>query len=140
MSLISLGSTKMMRPLAAIASLWVLSQAPMAMAGKIIIPVTQNQTAVNTGTLNQQAGGGAGNTTQTGVLDQGISQSQNVNIFVPESFRGKIQVRDGAQGQGNGNQGFGRGEEHGNGHGYGRDKENDHRDHEGKGRGERDRD
>jgi hypothetical protein len=110
------------------------------MAGKIIIPVNQNQTAVNAGTLNQQAGGGAGNTAQTGVLQQDISQSQNVNIFVPESFRGKIQVRDGAQGQGNGNQGFDRGEGRGNGHGYGRDKDNDHRNHEGKGRGDRDRD
>ena len=138
MNLISLGRTKMMRPVAAIASLLVLSQAPMAMAGKIIIPVNQNQTAVNAGTLNQQAGGGAGNTTQTGVLDQGISQSQNVNIFVPESFRGKIQVRDGAQGQGNGNQRFERGE--GRGNAYGRDRDNDRRNHEGKGRGDRDRD
>jgi hypothetical protein len=135
----------MMRSVAAMASLLVLSQASMAMAGKIIIPVTQNQTAVNAGTLNQQAGGGAGNTTQTGVLDQGISQSQNVNIFVPESFRGKIQVRDGAQGQGNGNQGnqgqgFDRGEGRGNGNGHGHDRDDDHRGHEGRGRGERDRD
>jgi hypothetical protein len=139
MNLIRLGGTKMMRPVAAVASLLILSQAPMAMAGKIIIPVTQNQTAVNVGNQSQQAGGG-GNTAQTGVLQQDISQSQNVNIFVPESFRGKIQVRDGAQGQGNGNQGFDRGEGRGNGHGYGHDKENEHRDHEGRGRGERDRD
>jgi hypothetical protein len=139
MNLIRSGGTKMMRPVAAVASLLILSQAPMAMAGKIIIPVTQNQTAVNVGNQSQQAGGG-GNTAQTGVLQQDISQSQNVNIFVPESFRGKIQVRDGAQGQGNGNQGFDRGEGRGNGHGYGHDRENEHRDHEGRGRGERDRD
>ena len=135
MNLISLGSTKMMRPLAAMASILILSQAPMAMASKITIPVNQNQTAVNVGNQNQQAGGG--HTTQTGVLQQDISQSQTVNIYVPESFQGKIQVRDGAQGQGNGNQRFERGEGR---NAYGRDKENDHRDHEGKGRGERDRD
>lgn len=139
MNLTILGGAKMIRSMSAVATFLVLAHAPMALAGgKIIIPVTQNQTAVNVGNQNQQAG--AGNTAQTGVLQQDISQSQNVNIFVPESFRGKIQVRDGAQGQGNGNQGFDRGEGHGNGHGYGHDRENEHRDHEGKGRGERDRD
>ncbi len=137
MNLISLGSTKMMRPVAAVASILILSYAPIALAGgKIIFPVNQNQTAINVGNPNQQAGGD--NTTQTGVLQQDIAQSQNVNIYVPESFQGKIQIRDGAQGQGNGNQGFERGE--GRGKAYGRDKENDHRNHEGKGRGERDRD
>jgi hypothetical protein len=136
-----LGGAKMIRSLSAVATVLVLANAPMALAGgKIIIPVNQNQTAVNVGNQTQQAGGGAGNTAQTGVLDQGISQSQNVNIFVPESFRGKIQVRDGAQGQGNGNQGFGRGEEHGNGHGYGHDKEKNRGDYEGRGKGGRDRD
>ncbi len=139
MNLTILGGAKMIRSMAAVATFLVLANAPMALAGgKIIIPVNQNQTAVNVGNQNQQAGGGAGNTAQTGVLDQGISQSQNVNIFVPESFRGKIQVRDGAQGQGNGNQGFGRGEERGNGHGYGHDKEKNRGDHGD--RGERDRD
>jgi hypothetical protein len=131
-----LGGAKMIRSMSAVATFLVLANAPMALAGgRIIIPVTQNQTAVNVGNQSQQAGGG-GNTAQTGVLQQDISQSQNVNIFVPESFRGKIQVRDGAQGQGNGNQGFDRGEGRGNGH----DRENEHRDHEGRGRGERDRD
>jgi hypothetical protein len=135
-----LGGAKMIRSMSAVATFLVLAHAPMALAGgRIIIPVTQNQTAVNVGNQSQQAGGG-GNTAQTGVLQQDISQSQNVNIFVPESFRGKIQVRDGAQGQGNGNQGFDRGEGRGNGHGYGHDRENEHRDHEGRGRGERDRD
>ncbi|MGA7952378.1 MAG: hypothetical protein WCA07_02550 [Gloeobacterales cyanobacterium] len=130
----------MMRSLGAMASILILSQTPMAMAGKIIIPVNQNQTAVNVGTQNPQAGGGAGNTTQTGVLQQDISQSQSVNIYVPESFQGKIQVRDGAQGQGNGNQGQGFDRREGRGRAYGHDRENDHRDHEGKGRGERGRD
>jgi hypothetical protein len=132
-----LRGAKMIRSMTAVATFLVLANAPMALAGgKIIIPVNQNQTAVNVGSQSQQAGGGAGNTAQTGVLDQGISQNQTVNIFVPEDFRGKVQVRDGAQGQGNGNQGFGRGQEYGRGH----DKENKHRGHEGKGRGERDRD
>lgn len=147
MNLTTLGGAKMIRSMAALASFLVLAHAPMALAGgRIIIPVNQNQTAVNVGNQSQQAGAGAGNTAQTGVLNQGISQNQNVNIFVPESFQGKIQVRDGAQGQGNGNQGFGRGEEHGNGHGYGHDRENEHRDYDrdhegrGRGRGERDRD
>jgi hypothetical protein len=140
MNLISLGNTQMMRPVAAIATVLILAQAPMAMAGKIIIPITQNQTAVNVGNQSQQAGGGAGNTNQTGVLQQDISQSQNVNIFVPESFRGKVQVGNGNQG--NGNQGFERGEGRGNGYGRDRDHEGKDRDHEGrgKGRGERDRD
>lgn len=139
MNLTILGGAKMIRSMTAVATFLLLANAPMALAGgKIIIPVNQNQTAVNVGNQSQQAGGGAGNTAQTGVLDQGISQSQTVNIFVPEDFRGKVQVRDGAQGQGNGNQGFGRGE--GRGHGYGHDKEKDHGGHEGKGRGERDRD
>jgi hypothetical protein len=140
MNLISLGNTQMMRPVAAIATVLILAQAPMAMAGKIIIPITQNQTAVNVGNQSQQAGGGAGNTNQTGVLQQDISQSQNVNIFVPESFRGKVQVGNGNQG--NGNQGFERGEDRGNGYGHDRDHEGKDRDHEGrgKGRGERDRD
>jgi hypothetical protein len=142
MNLISLGNTQMMRPVAAIATVLILAQAPMAMAGKIIIPITQNQTAVNVGNQSQQAGGGAGNTNQTGVLQQDISQSQNVNIFVPESFRGKVQVGNGNQGNGNGNQGFERGEDRGNGYGHDRDHEGKDRDHEGrgKGRGERDRD
>jgi hypothetical protein len=135
-----LGGAKMIRSipyLSAFAMVFVFANAPMALAGgKIIIPVNQNQTAVNVGNQNQQAGGGAGNTTQTGVLDQGISQSQNVNIFVPESFKGKVQVRDGAQG--NGNQGFGRDEEHGHGHGYGHHKEKNHGDYEGKGEKGRD--
>ncbi len=138
MNLTILGGAKMIRSMSAVATFFVLANAPMALAGgKIIIPVTQNQTAVNVGNQSQQAGGG-GNTAQTGVLQQDISQSQNVNIFVPESFRGKIQVRDGTQGQGNGNQGFDRGEGRGNGNGH--DRENEHRDHEGRGRGERDRD
>ncbi len=137
MNLTILGGAKMIRSMTAVATLFMLANAPMALAGgKIIIPVNQNQTAVNVGNQSQQAGGGAGNTAQTGVLDQGISQSQTVNIFVPEDFRGKVQVRDGAQGQGNGNQGFERGE--GRGHGYGHNKEKKHGGHEGKGRGERD--
>ncbi len=65
--------------------------APAAQAGKVVIPVYQNQTAINNGTQNQGAGG-SGNASQTGVLEQSNQQSQAVNVYVPNDFRGKVQT------------------------------------------------
>lgn len=65
--------------------------APAAQAGKVVIPVYQNQTAINNGTQNQAADG-TGNAGQTGVLNQSNQQSQAVNVYVPDNFRGKVQT------------------------------------------------
>jgi hypothetical protein len=62
---------------------------PAAHANRIVIPVFQNQSAVNNGTQNQAGGGGS---TQTGVLDQSNQQSQTVNVIVPDNFRGNVRT------------------------------------------------
>jgi hypothetical protein len=62
---------------------------PAAHAGRIVIPVFQNQSGVNNGTQNQTGGGGS---TQTGVLDQSNQQSQVVNVVVPDNFRGSVRT------------------------------------------------
>ncbi|WP_017327343.1 hypothetical protein [Synechococcus sp. PCC 7336] len=87
--------------------------APAAIAGKIVIPVQQTQSAVQVGDLEQQAGGGNGSTSQTGILEQQIDQTQILNINVPDDFRGNIRVqpesgsRGGRSGRGGGRRGNG---------------------------------
>jgi len=78
--------------IAACTALAVLALAPAAHAGRIVIPVFQNQSAVNYGTQNQGAGGYGGNTTQSAGLEQVNAQSQTVNVYVPDDFRGKVQT------------------------------------------------
>jgi hypothetical protein len=62
---------------------------PAAHAGRIVIPVFQNQSGVNNGTQNQAGSSGS---TQTGVLDQSNQQSQTVNVVVPDNFRGSVRT------------------------------------------------
>jgi len=61
---------------------------PSAWAGPIIIPVRQNQTNINVGTVGQNAGGGTA--TQTGVLTQTNQPTQTVNVYVPENYKGNV--------------------------------------------------
>lgn len=77
---------------AAILTGGALSLAPAAYADRIVIPVFQNQTAINNGSQGQYAGGGYGNTSQTGVLNQSNQQSQAVNVYVPDDFHGSVRT------------------------------------------------
>ncbi len=67
----------------------LLSAIPAAHAGRIVIPVFQNQSGVNNGTQNQAGGNGS---TQTGVLSQSNQQSQAVNVIVPDNFHGSVRT------------------------------------------------
>lgn len=68
-------------------TVWI---AAPAYADRIVIPVVQTQTAANNGSQGQFAGGGTGDTSQVQVLDQSIQQSQAVNIYVPDNYRGVV--------------------------------------------------
>ncbi|MBC7882654.1 MAG: hypothetical protein H7Y37_15260 [Anaerolineae bacterium] len=70
-------------------SVVLLSAIPAAHAGRIVIPVYQSQVGVNNGTQNQSGGYGS---TQTGVLDQSNQQSQAVNVYVPDNYRGSVRT------------------------------------------------
>jgi hypothetical protein len=73
---------------------------PAAHAGRIVIPVFQNQSGVNNGTQNQTGSAGS---SQTGVLDQSNQQSQTVNVIVPDNFRGSVRTIYIGGGDGSGN-------------------------------------
>lgn len=70
-------------------SVVLLSAMPAAQAGRIVIPVYQSQVGVNNGTQSQA---GVGGSTQTGVLSQTNQQSQAVNVYVPDNFRGSVRT------------------------------------------------
>ncbi|MBD2102646.1 hypothetical protein [Leptolyngbya sp. FACHB-261] len=83
----------------------MMGLSPAQAGDKIQIYANPQQTAVQNSTQGQTAAGSGGANTQTAVNQQGIQQNQSVNIYIPENYDGKVQVRDANRGrQGHQNQ------------------------------------